>query len=104
MRKDPSEKLPNFSEVEKHVFRQQKDGTIFIGKEKISKEMRDLLREQAKYLQTSQLWDVLNASTTDEAVDLALIQSANFEHVQFSKAMWHWSRFMRNIVTILAKE
>jgi hypothetical protein len=95
------EKLPDFSEIEKRVFEVRKDG-FYIGGVKITPEIRDLLKEQSKYLETSQLWEILNASIANEAINLSLIQSQNFEHVQFAKALWHWSAFMQKVVNKLS--
>lgn len=103
MSEDQLETLPDFSEIEKRVFTES-NGIIWIGKEKISPEIRDLLREQSKYLQTSQLWEILNASIASEAVNLALIQSKDFDHVQFAKSLWHYSTFIRNVVLKLSKD
>ena len=102
MRQAPLEKLPDFSEIEKRVFEARKDGHIYIGGVKITPEIRDLLKEQSKYLETSQLWEILNASIANEAVNLSLIQSQNFDHVQFAKALWHWSAFMQKVVKRLS--
>jgi hypothetical protein len=98
------ERLPDFSSIEKKVFKKLKSGSLVIGGVEIHPDIRDALREQAKSLDTSQLWEILNASLANEAIDLSLIQSSNFEHVQFAKALWHYSVFMRNVVAILAKD
>jgi hypothetical protein len=102
MKQEKLETLPDLSEIEKRVFSNK--GGISIGRVALTDEMRNLLREQANYLQSSQLWEILNASAANEAVNLALIQSEDFEHVKFAKALWHWSTFMRNIVLILGKK
>ena len=101
---DPLEtSLPDYSLIEKKLF--SKEGnTIRIGKEELTPQVRDILREQARYILTSQLWEILNASITNEAIDVALIQSKNFDHTQFGKALWHYSSFMRNIVLLLSKD
>ena len=65
--------------------------------------MRDLLREQAKYLQTSQLWETLNATITNEASNLALIQSTNFDQVLSAKMLHHWNHVLKNMIYKLAK-
>lgn len=95
--------LPDFSQMEQRVFAAIQ-GRIFIGKEEIKPDVRSLLRDQAKSLQTSQLWEIMNASITQEAANLALIQSKDFDAVQFAKALHHWGFFMRNVVHTLSKE
>lgn len=99
---DHLEELPDFSQIENRIFSETKEG-IWLGKEPINATMRDLLREQAKGVQSSQLWEVLNASIANEAINLALIQSKDFDHVQFAKALWHYSTFMRNVILKLSK-
>lgn len=97
------EKLPSLSQIEKHIFKKLKNGTIEIGGLPIHPDVRDKLREQAKSFQSSQLNEILSASLIDEAIDLALIQSKDFDHVQFAKALWHLSVFINKVVNELAK-
>lgn len=104
MKEAKLEKLPSFSSIEKKIFKKLKNGSLEIGGQEIHPDVRDILREQAKSLDTSQLWEILNASIANEAIDLSLIQSSNFDHVQFAKALWHYSVFMRKTVTTLAKD
>ena len=92
----------SFTDIEKHIF--SKIGSdIYIGKDKVQPALRSLLRDESKKIQAMRLWDVLNASIINEAYDLALRQSQNFEQVQFAKALRHWSHFMMNVLHILAK-
>lgn len=102
MKPEELEKSPDLSSIESRIFSQQGE-SILIGGVKLPNEIRDILREQAKYLDSSQLWEILNASIADESVNLALIQSTNFDHVQFAKALWHYSSFMKKIVLLLSK-
>lgn len=104
MKKDPSERLlPKFTDVESHVFTEH-GGAIYIGKEKITEQLRGVLRDEAEYIQKSRLWEVLNATVTNEAYTIALIQSANYEHVLNAKQLHHWAHVMRNVIHILAKK
>lgn len=66
--------------------------------------MRELLREQARYITTSQLWEVFNAAIINEAADLALVQSTSFDDVAFAKALHHWGHVFRNAMFMLMKE
>ncbi len=95
---------PKFLHVEKRVFTILPDGRMFIGQEKITDQLHSLLRDEAKNLQTMRLWEILNASVINEAYNLALIQSKDFDSVQFAKGLKHWSHFMMNVIHILAKE
>lgn len=93
----------NWEEVEKRVF-SIGEGGFLVGGKKLTPEVRDILREQAKYFQTSQLWEILNSSTLNEALNTGFFQSKDFSHTEFGKAMWHYSAFIRNIILQLAKD
>ncbi len=102
---DQSESLtPSFLEIQAHIFTAIEDGTLYIGQDKVEPALRSLLRDEAKNLQTMRLWEIMNASVLNEAYDLALRQSTDFDHVRFAKALKHWSFFMLNVIHILAKE
>lgn len=103
MKKDPSEKsVPKFTDVESHVFTEH-GGKVFIGKEQVTDQLRSVLRDEAAYIENSRLWEILNASITNEAYNLALIQSKDFDAVAFAKALHHWAHFIRNVVHTLGK-
>lgn len=65
--------------------------------------MRDTLRDQARYLKTTNLLEIIDATITNEASNLALIQSANFDHVQYAKALYHWNHVLKNMIHALSK-
>lgn len=96
------ESLPKFLDLESRVFSESK-GELYLGKEKITKEMRDLLREQAKYLLKSQLWEVIHATAVNEAYSFALVQSKDYNHVLSAKMLHHWAYIMGNLMNILSK-
>lgn len=99
---DQLEKSRTFLEAKKNIFSEQ-NGEIYIGGERISPQIRELLRDQSKNFQTTQLWEILQASILNEAYNLALVQSQNFDHVQFAKALSHWGKFMERVLIKLAK-
>ena len=90
------------TDIESRVFT-QRGADIYIGTNKLTDQERDILRGQAKYLQTSQLWEILNATIVNEAADISLRQSQNFEHVQNGKMLYHWGHVFKNLITTLAK-
>lgn len=94
----------DWAEIEKRVFSEPKKGEIRIGGEELTPQVRDLLRDQAKSFQTSQLWEILNASTINEGISTGLLQSQNFSHTQFGKALLHYASFIRKIVDKLAED
>ena len=100
---DLQEKLPvDFSSLESKVFIQQ-GNNIYIGGILVNDQMRGILRDQAKSFQTTNLFEILNATITNEAGNLALIQSANMEHVQYAKALHHWNHVLKNMIHKLAQ-
>lgn len=77
---------------------------MYLGKEELLPDLRSLLKDQAKGVETSQLWEIMNASITQEAANLALIQSTNFNHIEFAKALHHWATFMRRVIHTLSQD
>lgn len=92
-----------FLSIEDSVFHKSKNGDIYIGKEKITNEMRDILQRDAEVFLNSRLFQVMNASIINEAYDIALKQSKNFDEVLNAKMLHHWNFFLVNMVIELAK-
>lgn len=80
----------------------EKNNVIYIGGEAITEQMRSLLRDQAKQLQSSNLYEIINATATDEAHRLFL-QSGNMDHVQYAKALIYWNKVLVKMINALAK-
>lgn len=78
-------------------------GEILINGEKIKPEFRDILREQSKYLSTSQLFEVFNDTLTAESVELGLNQSKEWDHVLYAKALRYWLDVLNTMVIKLSK-
>lgn len=97
-----SETSIDFVAAQKRIFT-EKEGKIYIGGIEVTAQIRDVLREQAQYILTSNLWEVLNASIINESGNLALKQSKDFGHVRFAKALDYWRITFQNIVDTLAK-
>lgn len=100
---DQSENSTKFLDFQSFVF-DEKGGDIYIGGEKIPENIRSVLRDEAENLKTTRIWEIMNASILNEAYNLALIQSKNFDEVQFAKALKHWSHFMINVIYNLSKK
>lgn len=92
----------NYNSIEEKVFTEV-NGKIYIGREEIKPELLDILREQARYLKTSQLYEVFSNTIKNEAANLALIQSKNFEEVLSAKMLWHWNFVFENMIASLTK-
>lgn len=94
--------VPSFTTIESRVFTKiGKD--IYIGTESIQPVVKSLLRDEAKAIKATRLWEILNASIINEAYNLALLQSKNFDEVTSAKMLKHWSFFMMNVLHILEK-
>lgn len=98
------ETLPDFREIEDRVFHVAKDGTIFVGREGLTEDIRSVLRDEAEYIKNSRLWEIVSASIEQEAIELALLQSSNFDHVLSAKQLHHFRHFVNNVIHILAKK
>lgn len=92
----------NFSSLESKIFLQKGDN-IYIGKELVTDTMRSILRDQARSLQSSNLYEILDATITNEASNLALIQSGNYDHVQYAKALHYWNTIIKKMIIGLSK-
>lgn len=93
----------NFLDTEKRVF-DEINGVFYIGGEKITPEMRDVLREQANYIERSNIWEIVNATVVNEAYRLALIQSQDFNNVISAKMLHHWAFVMRSMMRKLGEK
>ena len=92
----------NFTDSERRVFSVVK-GKIYIGGEEIKPDLLDVLKQQARTFKISEFYEVFSASVLNEAYDLALKQSTNWDHVQFAKALKHWHYFLDNMFETLTK-
>lgn len=98
----PSSESINFTSIESKVFAQAKDGRIYIGKELVTDQMRGLLRDQAENFLTSNLYETLSSTVTNEAFELAA-QANTLEHVQYYKALIYWNKIFEKALRALAK-
>lgn len=85
------------------MFSEEK-GTLKIGGAPIDEQLRNSLREEAKVIEASRFWEVLHATIIQEAADLALVQSANWEHIQSAKMLKHWDYVFQNMIYKLGKK
>ena len=91
----------NLIELEKLVF-SEFGGVIYIGGEKITEQVLGVLREQVKYLKTSNLFEILNATAINEAASLAM-KADTLEHLQFAKALQYWNKIFNKLINALDK-
>lgn len=94
--------LDNFEKLSTRVF-EVKKGTIYIGGEEIRPDVLVVLKEQARYLSTSQFYDILKSTIINESSELALKQSTKWEDVEFAKALYHIQYVLNNMITQLTK-
>ena len=103
MPQDESEKLhKDFIELSKSVFESSGD-VIRIGGFELTKEQRSLLKDQATNFMSSQLWEVISSTLINEASNLALKKSANWDHVNFAKALDYTQSTVEKMLKALTK-
>lgn len=94
----------DFKALEKRVFyKKPKTGVVFIGGVPIDDQMRETLREETDYILRSNFLEIFDATLTNEAAEMALIQSANMDHVQVAKMLHHLNFVWKNMLLSLAK-
>lgn len=81
----------------KKIFSEVK-GEIFIGGEKIKPELREILKEQARYISTSQLFEILNDTLNAESADMALNKSTEWNHVLGAKMLKYWIDVLNTMI------
>ena len=91
----------NYNILEKKVF--FKDGkNIYIGGELLVDPVKGILRDQAKSLLSSQLYEVLDATITNEGINL-LTQASTVEQLQYAKALLYWNKILKKTVNSLSE-
>lgn len=91
------EKQENLINLEKLVFSIEK-GEVFIGGEKLKPEILSVLKEQARYIETSHFYEVLNATIINESARLALLDSKDWDGVQYAKALYYWNKIIKKMI------
>jgi hypothetical protein len=94
--------LLEFNKIAPKVFAVQGD-KVFLGGEEVTPQIKSILADQAHNLLTSQLWEILYSSIVNEAYDISLRQSTDFNHVLSAKMLHHWAHYTKNIIIKLAK-
>jgi len=96
----------SFDELASHVIEMKvtPSGNYWtIGGKEISKDVIETLREEAKYIERSLLWEILNATITNEAASLALHKSTEWSHIEYAKALNNWAQFFRRKIHELTR-
>lgn len=93
---------PLFSSIEDRIFTEHK-GKIYIGKEEINNDLKNVLRDQSRSFVKSDLYEIFHATIINEAYTIALDQSRNFEQVEFAKALKHVMFMLDNILLKVSK-
>lgn len=102
MFQQPSESL-DFIALQQRIFKES-GGSIFIGKEQVTPQLRSLLRDEAQYITESRIWGLISEALANEAAALALLESTTWDHVQFAKAEHHVFHVIRNLLAACAKQ
>jgi hypothetical protein len=82
---------------------EKKNGVVYMGGVLIDEDLLDTIEQQARDWKTSQLYEIIQSTCINEAIDCALIQSTDFEAVVAAKMLYHWSLKFKDIIDILAK-
>lgn len=94
----------DFKALEKRVFyKNPKTGVVSIGGMPIDEQMRETLREETDYILRSNFLEIFDATLTNEAAEMALIQSLNMNHVEIAKMLHHLNFVWKNMLLSLAK-
>lgn len=95
--------MDNLIDLEKKIFRvQPKTKKIFIGNEEIKPEILEILKEQARYIKTSQFYDILHATLINESAKIGWEQE-NDKAAQFGKALKYVDTILGNMLKGLSK-
>ena len=78
-------------------------GNVYLGNEVIQKDVAQRLREEARYIDKTYLWEIFQETVKQQAIDKAVIKSTNFEHVLGGKLMIHNLGILKNIVERIKK-
>ena len=96
------EKSENLINLLGRIYKEE-NGKILIGGEEIKADIRSLLKDQAKYIETSQFYEILNATIINEAFNLGVLQSKDFDNVQFGKALVYTNNIIKKMIKGLSK-
>lgn len=81
----------------------EKNGIFYINNVPIQDNLRSSLRDEARNFQTTRLYSLLDERITNEAMQMSLNNSQNWEHVLSAKQLYHWNHVMKNIVHKLSQ-
>lgn len=86
-----------------HVFQVSKTGIPYLGLEPITKDKLKELQIQAKSLLDTELWSILTTMIRSKAVDKAIKESTEWNHVLPGKMMVHNISLMESLLDYLSK-
>lgn len=90
------------SELEKLIFSDE-NGKILIGGEEVRPEVLVALKGQAKFIKTSQLFEIINATIKNQAFELGVQQSKDWDNVLYAKALLYYCQVFNKIINRLDK-
>ena len=92
----------NFYDIANRIFREDK-GTLYIGEIVMSEETRSQLRDEAQMIGRTYFWEIFSATLLNEAANISLIQSTDWNHIVTAKMLHHWVHVMRSMIKTLSK-
>lgn len=85
------------------VIHASESGNVFINREPITKDEIKVLKEEIKYLTRCRIWSIFQETLRQKAIEKAVMQSTNFEHVLAGKMMVHSLGIIKSIVETIQK-
>ncbi len=84
------------------IIQDPKDGTVFLGPDRITGPESKQLKEEATYLKNSRLYSLFMHTVRQRAIDIGFSRSKNFEEALTGKTMVHNLEILRDIVSVCA--
>lgn len=78
-------------------------GGIYIGGEKVTPQLFGILKDEARYIENSRFWEMFNATIANEAAEMALNKSQDWDHVLSAKQLYYWRKVFLTILKKLAQ-
>lgn len=86
-----------------HVFQVSKTGIPYLGMEAIKKDKLNNLQQQAKQILDSEIWPILTTLVRHKAIEKAVKESTEWEHVLPGKMMVYNISLLENLVKYIAE-
>jgi hypothetical protein len=86
-----------------HIFQVSPTGIAYLGLEPVSKQKAKELKSEAKLIQGTDLWDILQHTLRQKAIDMGMKNSTTWEHVLPAKMTVYSLDIIKSVVDSCAK-